>query len=1212
MRDDAKIGDRAVSAASAFRSALVSIALAACVSAPPVDGAPEAVTGPDVIIDPDTSAGAATVPLVLDDDTRAEDCTGTFIGRHHLLTAAHCATTPILDTTDRFVAHLTYAGVRADQCTIHPGAFFMVDTCDQAATTGQNPNLVQGANDLLVLRFSTQTAPATRSLAPPRSCFASDRVSANVRGNGPAGLGPHPRRRMPGVTNPAAGFADEIRIDTSVLDFFQHGDSGGPWTEAWRDAARGTPAPIFAITSGGGLPSDVEVDAGDVGGLDAGTRTAAAHGPFIWNAPVDGMRHVDWIWNLIRDDGSRCVLGPTPPATAPIPWPRELPCFVDGELRADADGDGIPDERDLCPRFDGRRRDAHMTTGVWANHVDTDDDFVGDDCDEYPGECNYHNDDDHDGVPGDRDNCPTVYNPGQAQCDPTPGAPGDACIDDLDRDGRPDRPACDNCAPDPDDDPLFWRASYNPDQRNCNADSELASHAPPLGDMCDPTPCGDTVLTTRDINHVSPFDPRATFRVQDQILIDTRSVVDQHARSGVRYCRCDLALHDSIDARQQCARAARTRPCIIDFHEYERPEVDRLSVWRRTSLAYSQCDGADCRFAGVGGPAATDLEMPSRYSPPSRSTVGTACRVDGDCPIDVPCIRAAGAAVGRCIGPSFTPNLVATWEIDQDRARWEPIYHDETTRPPNVPAACSTGSGGGCPGGQTCVDGSCVTAGICASDSACGAGSHCDMTQHRCVAYRLCVTDFDCLSGDVCRGGVCGTGTCTTTTDCPAGDLCTAGHCLTTSCVTDSDCGPGSVCSTGTSGGTCAEAPAQAAILWTHTPGFPTAGAQFSDALRTLTSHYWSGAILYPRFLYVTPLPACSTYLAPFLGQTLMPEADARGGFPTSFVALGGTPTSGGGCSFSTDPLPPFVDVRGALLNASAIFTTLPIGSQALRWVPASEPDEWLTAASVRYVALDGAGTAVNVASLALGGFVERTPCGSSGCAKPEPCNNPNLCPALTIDPPPEPGLPVLSATQATLFHVGVTDGAHARTIDAVSLDGVEVTQVSLGDELLGTVLAATFSPARRALYVLDDQTTPPHHRDEHGRGDDHDDGHHGAEVVVRLLSIDVTTGQFVELARWRAPRRASYALAEDPMGFLFLAIGRGDDHAVLWIEPGDTSVSLLGMVNGAGQLATPYMRAGEIGVSLAVGRGQHAHVVGYRPHDMRAMGHRRSLVDCF
>jgi thrombospondin 2/3/4/5 len=78
----------------------------------------------------------------------------------------------------------------------------------------------------------------------------------------------------------------------------------------------------------------------------------------------------------------------------------------------DRDLDGIQDNRDNCPDVPN------------ADQTDSDDDGLGDMCDE---------DIDNDGIPNGRDNCPFISNPRQE--DSTENGIGDACEDDADGDG---------------------------------------------------------------------------------------------------------------------------------------------------------------------------------------------------------------------------------------------------------------------------------------------------------------------------------------------------------------------------------------------------------------------------------------------------------------------------------------------------------------------------------------------------------------------------------------------------------------------------------------------------------------------------------------------------------------------------------------------------------------------------------------------------------
>jgi hypothetical protein len=123
----------------------------------------------------------------------------------------------------------------------------------------------------------------------------------------------------------------------------------------------------------------------------------------------------------------------------------------------DTDHDGIPDGGDNCP------------TVFNPDQADNDHDGLGNACDSTPN----GPDGDGDGVPDSTDNCPTVSNPNQLDtdhdgigdaCDSTPNGP------DGDGDGVPD--ATDNCP-----------TVSNPNQLDTDHDG--------IGDACDSTPNGN-------------------------------------------------------------------------------------------------------------------------------------------------------------------------------------------------------------------------------------------------------------------------------------------------------------------------------------------------------------------------------------------------------------------------------------------------------------------------------------------------------------------------------------------------------------------------------------------------------------------------------------------------------------------------------------------------------------------------------------------------
>lgn len=138
--------------------------------------------------------------------------------------------------------------------------------------------------------------------------------------------------------------------------------------------------------------------------------------------------------------------------------PLDVRCHVDCLTGVnDGDGDGVPDCRDNCPT------DCIRNNCSNASQQDLDGDGTGDLCDTDidgdgsvnhgvdggPDDCNFDpdNDIDADGLCGDNDNCPSVWNP-ESDCD------GDGTVDgqcNADGDGRGD--VCDPCPFDPDDDP---------------------------------------------------------------------------------------------------------------------------------------------------------------------------------------------------------------------------------------------------------------------------------------------------------------------------------------------------------------------------------------------------------------------------------------------------------------------------------------------------------------------------------------------------------------------------------------------------------------------------------------------------------------------------------------------------------------------------------------------------------------------------------------
>ena len=202
----------------------------------------------------------------------------------------------------------------------------------------------------------------------------------------------------------------------------------------------------------------------------------------------------------------------------------------------DSDGDGVPDDQDVCEGFD--------------DNVDTDGDSVPDGCDSCPldaqndadgdGVCgdvdicpgaddnadmdldgspdacdvcpiDFFNDADDDGFCADVDNCPTVFNSSQSDND-TDGI-GDECDSDDDNDGYTDEQ--DNC-------PLVAN-----DQADFDGDG--------AGDACDADIDGDQVTDNLDQCLLTPVGDPAD---EDGCAISQLCPCDNNWKNHGAYVRC--------------------------------------------------------------------------------------------------------------------------------------------------------------------------------------------------------------------------------------------------------------------------------------------------------------------------------------------------------------------------------------------------------------------------------------------------------------------------------------------------------------------------------------------------------------------------------------------------------------------------------------------------------------------------------------------------
>jgi hypothetical protein len=497
-------------------------------------------------------------------------CMATRVAPDWVMTAGHCVkyfaadgarATSLRASTDEDPS-VELALVRPDLCFVQPQITNPVTTarCEDVPV---GMAAIRPSYDLALLHVPPVVDDerwARLPIRPLRTARVCPDVpfAARVRGQQApeAGLGVYSGRLGLGTATLSGGFG--IQYNNIVGDQLQ-GDSGGPLTAAGSDGF----GPVLGVLSK----------------IDLATSNAA-------HAPTSSEENLAWIWSVIDGSGV-CVRGSTEPCVLRVagvpPLVGDGICSGSetietaptdcGPALVDSDRDGLPDARDLCPE---------VPLIVGDNHVDSDGDNVGDECERFESIDVCGNDLDFDGAQDDIDNCPERANADQADCDGV--GPGDACDpNDIDGDRVPDQ--CDNCP------------QQNPDQRNCNFDAEEAAgitHTPGdmgLGDLCDPNPCPDGTmgLVAREFVRRDPLVPPVTVASSAAFAGTGRQTSADGAydtptgiRTSFRWCPCEDATADDFDLRDDCRS---TSQCEIRFARLDDPP-DGTWGWRVPSVQY--------------------------------------------------------------------------------------------------------------------------------------------------------------------------------------------------------------------------------------------------------------------------------------------------------------------------------------------------------------------------------------------------------------------------------------------------------------------------------------------------------------------------------------------------------------------------------------------------------------------------------------------------
>lgn len=208
-------------------------------------------------------------------------------------------------------------------------------------------------------------------------------------------------------------------------------------------------------------------------------------------------------------------------------------------------------------------------------------------------------------------------------------------------------------------------------------------------------------------------------------------------------------------------------------------------------------------------------------------------------------------------------------------------------------------------------------------------------------------------------------------------------------------------------------------------------------------------------------------------------------------------------------------------------------------------------------------------------------------------CEPPPPNPLALRSPSSTEGRAVLSAREEKLYII--RGDARTRRGAVWVHDVVHGTDVQVRDARLGRVLAATYRPLDRSLYVLDEVAL----------------GHRGRARRARLVRIDAA-GAVTKVQSWpRLSYNTQFELAADTAGSLWVLAWerrRAHAHVVLRLEPRRRRWRPTGWAIRAGAPARVPPRTNSLGLSYIVRRGGDESIVGIRPAELRTRGR----VRCF